>query len=503
MDDEFICVYAPETVSARTAVLAARAPVPTCPRLEWRGCFLVLDQPAPDTTIGPYALKTRDLCCRLLPQPPRFVVPLLYLSGQGCPLPHQPNRRMASLKLVLRADKVRRDGTAPIYLRITHNRRTRYVKSEVAVEPRHWNADREEVRKTHPKCGPLNDALEHLKASATLANLDLVKKNNGAASAVALKRVLKGKGTTALLPYAEDFAAEWLAKGKYWEFRKVNVLIRKLREFSGSKDLAFSDIDRDFLNRFSAYMATKLGNKRSTQQKNLQILRGIVKRAVVDGLIGPTDDSFLYYSIGSTPGQRERLRYEDILALAKLDLPRGSELDLTRDTFLFAFYASGMRFGDLCALRWRNVVAGRLNYTMMKSGKVKSVKLASAAEGILAKYHIPNSPLDGYIFPLLEQNRDLSDPVTIRKRISVKNGIVNRRLKDLAKMIETPINLTFHVSRHTFADHARRVSGNIDAVSKALGHSKLSTTQTYISGTDVEAEDALLDLVFPQPAQPT
>lgn len=403
---------------------------------------------------------------------------------------------MATFKLVLREDKRRADLTAPIYLRITQDRRSHYVNTEIAVEPRYWNAKRQKISKSHLQHRVLNDALEALLANAKATSVNIKNRGRGPATALTLKRELKGKGSSALFPFAQAYADEWLAKGKYWEWRKVNVLIRKLKEFSKREDLTFSDIDRAFLDGLSSYMGKKLGNKRSTQQKNLQILRGIMKRAVIAGLIDPSGDPFLYYPIGSTPGDRERLQYADILKLRGLDLPAGSPIDIARDTFLFSFYVSGMRFGDLCALRWRSVVAGRLNYTMMKSGKVKSVKLVPEAEEILAKYRREPVNFDALVFPVLEPGRDYTDPVFLRRRISAKNVGINVLLKELARKIETPINLTFHVARHTFADHARRVSGNIDAVSKALGHSKISTTQAYISGTDVETEDALLDAVF-------
>ncbi len=65
-------------------------------------------------------------------------------------------------------------------------------------------------------------------------------------------------------------------------------------------------------------------NKTSTQQKNLQILKSIIKRAVMDGLISPPDDPFNYFKIGSSKGSREKLPVETIRAMERLNLPQAS-----------------------------------------------------------------------------------------------------------------------------------------------------------------------------------
>ena len=221
----------------------------------------------------------------------------------------------------------------------------------------------------------------------------------------------------------------------------------------------------------------------------------VFRRAVTDGLIQPTDDPFVYYRIGCTKGTREKLSLEQIRALEGLELERGSRLDVARDVFLLAFYASGMRFGDVCTLRWEER-HGRLHYTMMKTGKQKSVKLKKRAAEILSKYEGGRGERP-FVFPLLDPRLDYSDPVFIRKKVHSKTATVNDNLKRLAKMAGIEVNLTTHLARHSFADLARRKSnGNIDAVSKALGHTKLQTTQTYLRSFDQDAEDDLMDTVF-------
>ena len=54
-----------------------------------------------------------------------------------------------------------------------------------------------------------------------------------------------------------------------------------------------------------------------------------------------------------------------------------------------------------------------------------------------------------------------------------------------------PDGLSMHVSRHSFADYARRKSGNLYAISKSLGHKNLNETDGYLKELDQDAVDGL------------
>ncbi len=80
--------------------------------------------------------------------------------------------------------------------------------------------------------------------------------------------------------------------------------------------------------------------------------------------------------------------------------------------------------------------------------------------------------------------------------ISSVNVAVNRRLKDLAALIETNVHLSFHVSWHSFADFACTSGVDLYPISKVLGHSNLKITETYLSSLDHSADDGALAQLF-------
>lgn len=56
--------------------------------------------------------------------------------------------------------------------------------------------------------------------------------------------------------------------------------------------------------------------------------------------------------------------------------------------------------------------------------------------------------------------------------------MVNRRIKTVAKMCGIEKNISFHLSRHSFAVLALNYGMPIESVSKILGHTNGKSTQT-------------------------
>lgn len=53
-----------------------------------------------------------------------------------------------------------------------------------------------------------------------------------------------------------------------------------------------------------------------------------------------------------------------------------------------------------------------------------------------------------------------------------------------------------HIARHSFANIARQKNANVYDISKALGHSNLKITETYLAKFDTTSQDATMKQVF-------
>jgi integrase len=155
---------------------------------------------------------------------------------------------------------------------------------------------------------------------------------------------------------------------------------------------------------------------------------------------------------------------------------------------------TGLRRGELLALRWRDVdfsnqvVRVRASYadgalTTPKSGKVRSVPMAPDVAGALAKLGQRESWTDD------------DDLVFVGQSGSYLDGRALRRRYDAALKRAGLRKLRFHDLRHTFGT---RMIGKADIrrVQEWMGHADIQTTMKYLHYAPREGDAALVAEAF-------
>ena len=408
---------------------------------------------------------------------------------------------MASVRLTLQTRRTKPDGTAPVWVRVTVARKSRYRSTGVAVEPRYWNNDKQLVRRSHPLADAYNATLADVVIEAKQATLE-----GGTAQAV--KERLEGNAGS-LSGFFRRYIEDLEARGAFWEWKKYRVTLGKLEACFGTKakpaDVPFADLDRHALVRFERYLRDKRGNAPNTILKEMQRLRRVVRAAVKSDLLAAGDDPFLAYDRpkGEKP-DRLKLSLADVLAIAAVTeidgapIADGSALAIARDAFAFSFYGGGVRFSDVATLRRGDVRdddgTPRLTYRMLKTGTLVDLPLPPPAVAIAERYAAAGG---AFLFPMLSDGDD-ADPVRLRRRIAPWNTRVNVALKTLAQAadVDQADRVSFHASRHAYAVFAASKSGDLFAISKALGHSSLQVTQQYLRSFDRDATDRLSEQLW-------
>lgn len=290
-------------------------------------------------------------------------------------------------------------------------------------------------------------------------------------------------------------------KKKHSALQLLKVVLRKMEEFQGERTLPLRQIDTDYLDRFEEFLKTECENGRNTINKNFEPIRKIIKRALKSHLINM--DPFIGYE-GAKRGrakEKTKLSIKQIKDIEELPLDPESDLWHIRNAFLFSFYSGGIRFGDICCLKWWNVKNDHLNYKMEKNSKSFATPLNSYQKNILLNY---SGEQFDYIFPFLNNAKEY-DPLELRKAINSCNVIANGKsekgnetgLKAIAKKADIDENVTFHVSRHSFAQYAVQSKGlHVYDLMQALRHSKIETTQRYLKGLDESLADKAMKKVF-------
>ncbi|MEP0549005.1 MAG: site-specific integrase [Rhodothermales bacterium] len=403
---------------------------------------------------------------------------------------------MATITPVL-SRRPKKNGEHSLQLRITDSDGlSNYLSLKVSVRASHWNARSCSVRRTHPNHEAINGIIAKAVASAKEVVYDLSLREGSVAAADVKDRMRGTRSTQAgasscdYFEYGDRFVKALLAEGRIYYHKKQKTNLAKFRAFAGAP-LPFGDISIDLLQRYKAHLIGHYGNKPGTVATNFRGLKTIFLKAARDGTHPIDYNPFIALKIEGGKPARLKLSEAEHRRILELNLEHGTLISRVRDTFAFSYFTAGMRFGDVCRLRASNVANGRLVYTMHKTGHVQSIVLLPQAE-IIARRHLTRPEcggvVDPYVFPILE-GYDLSTPRKEVSAISSQNALTNKYLKKIAEVAEVPATLSFHIARHTFADHTRRRGGGLYTISKALGHRSLSNTQTYLASMDTDAVD--------------
>ncbi|MFR9607494.1 MAG: tyrosine-type recombinase/integrase [Rikenellaceae bacterium] len=242
--------------------------------------------------------------------------------------------------------------------------------------------------------------------------------------------------------------------------RCLAAFIKKRHKCS---DMAFGQLNEQFIRDFQDFAILENGYAIDTVRHFLALLKKVCKIAFRDGY-----SERLYFAHFKLPQKKESspraLSLEEFTRLRDLEIAPEKVLhNITRDMFIFSCW-TGAAYVDAASITKENLSRDEkgalwLIYNRGKNGALSRVKLLPEAIEIIEKYHDENR---ASIFPHIKYPT---------------SGVHMRSFRHLIGMQR---DLTYHMSRHTFATLITLEQGvPIETVSKMLGHSDISTTQIY------------------------
>jgi integrase len=401
---------------------------------------------------------------------------------------------MISVKFIQKARKQRPDGTRPVWLQIIENRRYKFVYTGISVKSDQWNSERGRVRKNHPASDSLNSRLDTFMVKVMNTQAELERDDR--ASLETLSQALKRNGNSVLLnEYAAPLINSMLEAKRYHPARATQVAVNKFIQFRKGKSTAVTEITSSVLTLFATWLRTELDNKPNTIAKDIEGLRRILKQAEKDGLIKSVPKA---EGVQREKTTKDKLHPDQIRAIEALVLKQNSREWHARNYFLFSYYYAGIRWGDVCTMKWSNIKNGKLAYVMQKTGKKYPYpfKMGESMLRILDYYDHVDKTHDDFIFPILKAGKNYSDVNLLNKQIDSGNTMVNVDLKKIAQLAGIETNVSFHVARHSAAYRMLLEDVDIYTISKALAHENVSITETYLRGIDDTLVVSKMELVY-------
>lgn len=399
---------------------------------------------------------------------------------------------MASIKIVLKKDQ-RADGTYPLVIRITKDRKSSHVYLDYSVKDTDWDKAAQRVKKSHPNHVRMNNYLLKKVTEATDGALDLESKKTHVSSQAVRQKIVPAHGTT-FFAQAQLYLDGLKAEGKYNRYTADKPRVKHFKEFCDGHDLAFSDITMGLLERFKAYL--KGGELKLSERSAINhwvVIRSVFSQARKDGLIDENTYPFGKgkISIRFPDSKKIGLTTAEIKKIEEVELPE--PYNHARNLWLVSYYFAGARISDVMRLKWTDLHDGRLYYTMNKNDKTDSLKVPERAQKIIDTYQQFRDET-ALIFPDLRKV-DPEDEFKIERQIAFCTSRYDKFLrKHVAPACGITKKLTMHIARHAFAQNATDVDAR--TLQKLFRHTKLETTVGYMGHFTHKAADDALDLVL-------
>ena len=379
--------------------------------------------------------------------------------------------------LYLKKSEQDSDNLCPVMGKITvRGDKNTYVQfaSKIKANPDLWNATSQRCTGKSRESVKINREIESLLLLIRLRFNELIDYNSNV-TAQDVKNSFQGitAAQTTLLKVFQEHNEEYAlrvgvnrAATTYYQYKNTYRLLSLFIEDKYKvSDVAVKSLDFSFIEAFNSWLRITEKQKPATILGHINRLKSITFTAIYRGIISVNPFE------GFTPERPERkqlhLTSDEFSKLMNttFDTPNRN---FTRDIFLFASF-TGLSYCDICKLSYNEIVRDNdgnlwIETNRKKTGTAENVMLMDIAVRIIEKYK--GTAKDGKVFPML------------------LNTSINPHLKKMAKQCGIERNLTFHMSRHTFASLVCLQYGvPIETVSKAMGHKNITTTQRYAKVT--------------------
>jgi len=406
-------------------------------------------------------------------------------------------RKSTSVKVVLYKSKILANGEHPLMLRVTKNRKLKYVSLGISCAADLWDFNKEQPKPKHPNKELINKIIsEKINAyNALILELKSEQKDHTAESLI--EKVENQVTNASVFDFFGMTIRQLISTKNLGNSKAYNYCFNVLKRFVKQKDLAFSDIDVRFLTRFERCLLENNFEQTSVSVV-FRTLRALYNKAILENVARKTNYPFDTFKVSKfdTSTRKRTLTKTDLKKIEALELSPESGLYEARLYFLFSYYGQGINFNDVAKIKYSNLTENRVAYRRTKTGQLLSFNLLPPAKEAIEFFRpVTCFHTDNYIFPILDTSKHIT-PTQIDNRIHKVITRVNRDLKKIGELAELPIPLTTYVARHTFANVLKNGGVSTTVIKEAMGHSSESVTQIYLDsfGNDLidNAMEALL-----------
>lgn len=373
-------------------------------------------------------------------------------------------------KIIIKNDYVRTDGSCALYLQMFLNGERKRLNLNINVPEEAFDKNKMRVKKAYKGSRDLNLIIEKVLADVNQIEVMYRLSESELTTAIIEKELKSPSSRLDFLKYFEEqieIDAKHLNEGT---IRAIRNVLAKTKEFRSV--WMFRDISKELILDLIQFLKNHKKNSDNTIFNVTKYLRKYLNRAEKAGINCPISYSDIpHKKVKADIGHLTKSEIKKLWDFYSLPyVPEVYRHVLAK--FLFSFL-TGLRISDIQALNQDSFVGDYLiKFESKKTKKLQKIKLNFTAKKIIE---------DGYLFA-----GNYSDQV------------INRKLKEIAQLVDIPFRLHFHMARHSFATNFLKQGGRVEVLQRLLAHTSIRETMNYVHvvDNDLNKEIFLLDNIF-------
>lgn len=367
----------------------------------------------------------------------------------------------------------KKTGLYPVKIRLTYKHERTYYDTGYSLSIEDWKKF-DEGRKDVKKC---RDAIHVQMKRMETETLKLFK--GGEFSFQLLASRMGRRGGDNVIAAFEDRIEKLKSSGRFGNAAIYETALSSIKAHTGKETLPFHKITPVWLEKYDAAME-EAGKSHTTRSMYLRALRAIILASDSPSPFGKGK-----FMIKAGKGRKIALTKQQMNELMTLPVKPGSSTDKMRDLFYFSYLGNGINVRDLVKLRWDDLNNDTIVYERAKTARTNSeerlivMPVDPRMKHIIEKWGKRESK---YIFGFLSDKPSDEEIFITTKNVTKQ---INKHLKKLTKGTALP-KCTTYTARHSFASVHMRNQTNINMISKLMGHSRITTTQSYLADFNVD-----------------
>ncbi|MBX2956080.1 MAG: site-specific integrase [Cyclobacteriaceae bacterium] len=423
-------------------------------------------------------------------------------------------------------------GKHPVKIRVNHQRKRKYYPVMNSKTEKLFLTEREYNTLTKTDLSKLRGENRVIRLSMERAVTDAIQAieeatHNGKRpfSFAEFERKYLGSDTSRnFLAYFRQHIDVMAKRGQAGTVRTYESAFSALHNFQHGKDFDPSDLTVKKLEAFEEWLKTarpktiagrKRGHTKPLNNNSIGIymrcLRSVfnelamhdeyLKAVYPFSVNGGRDKKYLIPVGGGQKGvtlDNETLRKFIAGKIEGEEIPE-NPMYRAKLIFLFSFFAQGINPIDIALLRYENIASKSIAFERRKTIRTRTeartieIPLIEELREIISALGNPNKGKKEFVFEVFTNGVTVT-PKEQDDRIRQFVKTTNKWLKRFCRLNELP-EFSMYSARHTFASLSK-VHLPVAQISKMLGHSRITTTQTYLGRFDHEQNEKALRKVF-------